>query len=179
MKQLYYFQWLSLACCSIFYTSCAQKPTPATTSLVSEVATTAIPIDTTWTEKVVKTNEAWRKILTPEQYHIMREEGTEKPFSCPLTQIKDKGIFFCAGCKNPLFSANTKFDSGTGWPSYNQPFSSKSITTRADDSYGMQRIAVQCARCDAHLGHVFDDGPPPTGLRYCIDGVALIFEKYK
>jgi peptide methionine sulfoxide reductase msrA/msrB len=136
-----------------------------------------IAVDTAWTQTVEKSNAEWKKILTADQYYITREQGTERAFSSPLYENHEKGIFFCVCCQNPLFSSETKFNSGTGWPSYFAPFSSKSISVSKDDSHGMQRDEVTCQRCHAHLGHVFDDGPKPTGLRYCMDGVALTFQK--
>ena len=132
-------------------------------------------IDTTWTKKVIKSDEEWKKILTPEQYYILREEGTERPFTHEFKDIKEKGVFVCVACENPLFSIETKFNSGTGWPSFYQPYASKSVDVGTDNSLGMSRDEVKCAKCEGHLGHVFDDGPNPTGLRYCIDGIALKF----
>lgn len=134
-------------------------------------------LDTNWTEPVTKSNAEWKKILTPEQYHIMREQGTERPFTSELLEVHDEGVFVCLGCNNPLFGSETKFNSGTGWPSYYAPYSSKSVHVSTDNSLGMTRDEVSCKRCGAHLGHVFDDGPKPTGLRYCIDGVAMKFVK--
>ena len=119
--------------------------------------------------------QEWRKILTPEQYAIMREHGTERAGSCALNYEKRAGTFFCAGCNSPLFTAQTKFESGTGWPSFNDPVPG-AVETTVDRSYGMTRTEVHCARCGSHLGHVFDDGPPPTRLRYCINGVAMNFK---
>ena len=117
----------------------------------------------------------WRKRLTPEQYRIMRQHGTEAPGSCALLREKRPGTFVCAGCGQPLFKADTKFESGTGWPSFNDPLPG-SVGATEDASYGMVRTEVHCARCGSHLGHVFPDGPPPTGLRYCINGVATNFQ---
>lgn len=127
--------------------------------------------------RVVKANAEWKKILTPAQYDVMREEGTEYPNSSPLLKIHDKGTFYCAGCRNPLFRTATKFESGTGWPSFYAPIAKNAINTSSDASIGMVRTEVTCSVCDAHLGHVFDDGPKPTGLRYCMNGVAMTFKK--
>jgi peptide-methionine (R)-S-oxide reductase len=125
--------------------------------------------------EIEKTPEEWRKQLTPMQYHILREEGTERPFSSPLLKEHRKGTFACAGCDLPLFSSETKYDSGTGWPSFWQPLPN-AVGERSDTTLGMTRTEVHCRRCGGHLGHVFDDGPKPTGLRYCIDGYALTFQ---
>ena len=119
---------------------------------------------------VAHTDAEWRKLLTPEQYHIMREHGTERAGSCALNWEKRPGVFSCAACGQPLFESKKKFESGTGWPSFNDPVPG-SVETTIDRSYGMTRTEVHCARCGSHLGHVFPDGPPPTGLRYCINGV--------
>jgi len=117
----------------------------------------------------------WRKMLTSDQYAVLRKEGTERPFTSPLLHEERHGVFACAGCKQDLFSSSTKFDSGTGWPSFWAPLE-KAVLTNRDTSYGMVRDAVQCSRCGGHLGHVFDDGPKPTGLRYCMNGVAMTFK---
>ncbi len=126
------------------------------------------------TFEVTHTDPEWRKLLTPAQYDVLREEGTERPFSSELNHEKDSGLFNCAACQLPLFSSKTKFDSGTGWPSFWQPLD-HAVEQRTDSSLGMIRTEVHCRRCGSHLGHVFDDGPPPTGLRYCMNGVALAF----
>ena len=123
---------------------------------------------------VARTDEEWRSLLTREQYQVLRRHGTEAPFSCALNQEKRAGTFACAGCGQPLFVSKRKFESGTGWPSFNDPIPG-SVETSSDASYGMVRTEVHCSRCGGHLGHVFDDGPAPTHLRYCINGVALSF----
>ena len=128
-------------------------------------------------EKVRKTEEEWRRELTPEQYHVTREKGTERPFSGEYNKAKDAGTYVCVACGNPLFTSETKFDSGTGWPSFYEPLSKESVRTEDDDSMFVRRTEVLCSRCDAHLGHVFDDGPQPTGERYCMNSVALKLEK--
>lgn len=126
--------------------------------------------------KVNKTDEEWRRELTPEQYEILREKGTERPGSHPLNDEKAEGTYRCAGCGAELFASDTKFASGTGWPSFFQPAGDDAVETESDTSHGMARTEVLCASCGGHLGHVFDDGPNPTGLRYCINGCALEFK---
>ena len=127
--------------------------------------------------KVVKTPDEWKKILTPLQYHVLREQGTEPPFDNPYWDNHEKGNYFCSGCSLPLFSSETKFESGTGWPSFYAPLSNSFVKEVMDESLGMVRGEIVCARCEGHLGHVFDDGPKPTGLRYCMDSASLIFQK--
>ena len=122
-----------------------------------------------------KTDEEWRKTLTPEQFHVLREHGTERAGTSPLNIEKRDGIFTCGGCGQPLFTSDTKFESGTGWPSFYRPIEG-AIATTTDRSYGMTRIEARCTQCGGHLGHVFPDGPKPTGERYCMNGVALKFE---
>ena len=126
------------------------------------------------TYPVTRTESEWRSLLTPEQFRIMRGHGTERAGSCALLAEKRPGTFSCAGCDTPLFEGKVKFDSGTGWPSFNEPIPG-SVESETDTSYGMVRTEVHCATCGSHLGHVFPDGPPPTGMRYCINGVALNF----
>ncbi len=128
-------------------------------------------------EKVTKTDAEWKQILTPEQYKVTREKGTERPFTSPLNELHEDGTFKCVACGLPLFSSKAKFDSGTGWPSFYEPIAKESVREETDRSLWETRTEVLCARCDAHLGHVFPDGPKPTGLRYCMNGVALKFEK--
>ena len=124
---------------------------------------------------IIHTEAEWRGMLTPEQYSVLREAGTEYPFTSPLNTEHRKGLFACAGCDLDLFSSDTKFDSGTGWPSFWQPLKA-AVGTEDDGSLGVSRTAVHCSRCGGHLGHVFNDGPPPTGLRYCMNGVAMTFK---
>ena len=125
--------------------------------------------------KVQKTDAEWRAQLTPEQYRITRQHGTERAFSSPDFDLSKKGTYRCVCCERPLYRSETKFNSGTGWPSFFAPIEAEAVTKHEDRSYGMSRVEIRCADCDAHLGHVFPDGPPPTGLRYCMNGVALTF----
>jgi len=123
-----------------------------------------------------KTDEEWRRELTSEEYHVLREHGTERAGTSPLNFEKRDGTFRCAGCGQPLFSSDTKFESGTGWPSFWKPLNEQAVSTTTDRSFFMTRTEVHCARCGGHLGHVFPDGPTPSGLRYCMNGIALQFE---
>ena len=153
-----------------------------TTGAVAAVSVTAVgacaakalssPADAQFS--VTHTEAEWRNLLTPAQYGVLRQEGTEAPFSSPLNDEHRHGVFSCAGCALPLYSSDTKFDSGTGWPSFWKALDN-SVVERPDTSLGVARTEVLCSRCGGHLGHVFDDGPPPTGLRYCMNGVAMTF----
>jgi peptide-methionine (R)-S-oxide reductase len=123
--------------------------------------------------KMQKSDQEWRQQLTPEQYEVLRQKGTERPFTGKYAHSKEQGTFVCAGCGAPLFDSKTKFESGTGWPSFYQPIADDAVSTETDQTYGMVRTEVECATCGGHLGHVFPDGPQPTGLRYCINSVSL------
>ena len=128
-------------------------------------------------EKIQKTEAEWRELLTPEQFHVMRQGGTERPFTGALVNNHDDGVYHCAACDAPLFTSDTKFESGSGWPSFFVPVTPEAVESIEDRSLGMRRVEVRCARCGAHLGHVFPDGPRPTGDRYCINSASLGFKK--
>lgn len=127
--------------------------------------------------KIVKSDDEWKEHLTPEQFRVSRQAGTERAFTGKYWNHKEKGIYKCACCGQELFASDTKFDSGSGWPSFTAPADEGSVTTKTDDSHGMRRVEITCNRCDAHLGHVFEDGPKPSGLRYCINSASLQFSK--
>ncbi len=131
------------------------------------------------TSKVVLPEDEWKKILSPEVYYVARQKGTERPWTSKFEESKEIGTFYCAVCGNELFKSDTKFESGCGWPSFYEPVNKSAIIYTPDNTLGMKRTEVQCGRCKSHLGHVFEDGPPPTGLRYCINGVVLDFAKAK
>jgi|ERR1043165_3468388 methionine-R-sulfoxide reductase len=154
--------------------SCGQKNA---TPKQSKKQTTMSTENNDTTKQVVKTEEEWRSFLTPEQYHVIREKGTERPFTGKLLLNKEKGVYVCAACGNELFTSDMKFDSHCGWPSFDKEIAGGKIKTHVDTSYGMVRTEIMCAKCGGHLGHLFDDGPTETGMRYCVNSLSIDFKK--
>ena len=157
--------------------ACSQGPSHSNLKKASMSTNQNKYYSTTSNEKLVLPDSVWKQVLSPEVYYIAREKGTERPFSSAYETSKEVGTFHCAACGNPLFKSTAKFESGCGWPSFFEPITKGSIIYLPDNSHGMQRTEVECGKCKAHLGHVFEDGPPPSGLRYCINGVILRLEK--
>jgi peptide-methionine (R)-S-oxide reductase len=156
-------------------TACAQQPNAPKTNTTMEKKNPYYNPKSK--DPIVIADEVWKNVLSPEVYQIARQKGTERPFTSAFENSKEVGTFHCAACGNPLFKSNAKFESGCGWPSFFEPISKDAIIYLPDNSHGMVRTEVECGKCKAHLGHVFEDGPKPTGLRYCINGVVLTLEK--
>jgi peptide-methionine (R)-S-oxide reductase len=168
-----------IICCLLLLSlgACAQSPNKSTLNKATMSEIKNKYYSTTSKEKLVLADNVWKQVLSPEVYQIAREKGTERPFSSAFETSKEVGTFHCAACGNPLFKSTAKFESGCGWPSFFEPITKSSIIYIPDNSHGMVRTEVECGKCKGHLGHVFEDGPPPTGLRYCINGVVLSLEK--
>jgi peptide-methionine (R)-S-oxide reductase len=166
MNNLILLAFLSLAACQQKEVKSPQPNQP--------VVQTSSRMDTT--KKINRTEEEWKKILTPQQYHVLREKGTDAPFTGALTLNKQEGMYYCAACGNELFSSDMKFDSSCGWPSFDRELEGGRITTQVDRSFGIVRTEILCAKCGSHLGHLFEDGPTSTGLRYCVNSTSLDFK---
>lgn len=175
MKLLFY-----LMCSLLVFQSCNAQNNQSKTKKMDSMQQSSNPYySKTEKSKLAVKEDEWKKLLNPELYYIAREKGTERPYTSKFEAFKEAGTYYCAVCGNALFKSDTKFDSGCGWPSFYETISKGSIIYIPDNTLGMKRTEVQCGRCKSHLGHVFEDGPPPTGLRYCINGVVLDFEKAK
>lgn len=180
MKFIMFSVFAALFACNAASNATQQMPATATSTAAmstEKMSASDAPADTI--KKITKTPDEWRKQLDGLAYNVLREKGTERAFSGKYWDNHEKGTFYCAACNLPLFSSKTKFESGTGWPSFFQPFNKNNVKEITDNSYGMSRTEVECARCGGHLGHVFDDGPKPTGLRYCINSVSLVMQTEK
>jgi peptide-methionine (R)-S-oxide reductase len=172
--------WMLLVFVQLTFVSCGAQSTQSKEKKNTMSEAKKSPVySRTDSGKVTMSEEEWKKILPSDVYYIARQKGTERPWTSKFEKFDEVGTYYCAACGNALFKSNTKFESGCGWPSFYEPISKSSIIYIPDNSLGMTRTEVECGRCKAHLGHVFDDGPPPTGLRYCINGVILDFEKAK
>jgi len=176
-----FMKWKIFYCALLIFTIAAQgcysQTAPTKKNNVMDNQKKNPVYSNTDTSKVVLSDDEWKKILPSDVYNIARQKGTERPFSSPYETSHEIGTYYCAVCGNALFKSDTKFESGCGWPSFYEPITKSSVIYAPDDSYGMHRTEVMCGRCKSHLGHVFDDGPPPTHLRYCINGVVLDFKK--
>jgi peptide-methionine (R)-S-oxide reductase len=181
MKNLAAFLGAILVCASLHFCSTySQNANNQKTDNMDSIKKADNPVYShTDTSQVNVNDDQWKKILPKDVYNVAREKGTERPWSSSFEGSKEIGTYYCAVCGNPLFKSDTKFESGCGWPSFYEPISKTSIIYEKDNSFGMSRTEVMCGRCKSHLGHVFNDGPPPTGLRFCINGVVLDFEKAK
>lgn len=180
MKGILKFAMIGLLATLLQQCSYSQSDTKQKKSTMNTEKKSANPMySRTDTTKVNLSEDEWKKVLPADVYNIARQKGTERPWTSPYENSKEVGTYYCAACGNPLFKSDTKFESGCGWPSFYEPISKTSIIYAPDHTHGMDRTEVMCGRCKAHLGHVFNDGPPPTGLRYCINGVILDFEKAK
>lgn len=158
---------------AVLLKACTETPAVSNTSVNPVNNNDTMKNDTT---KIVKTEEEWKKVLSPQQYYVIREKGTEAPFSGKLLENKEKGVYVCAACGNELFTSDMKFDSHCGWPSFDKEIKGGKIITKTDTSHGMVRTEIMCAKCGGHLGHLFDDGPTETGMRYCVNSLSLDFQ---
>ena len=179
MKTIFKYAFMIIAAAILQQCSYSQNKSSANTSTMDSSKKNNPVYSKTDTAKVAMSDEEWKKILPGDVYNVARQKGTERPWTSKYEAFFDKGTYYCAVCGNALFKSDTKFESGCGWPSFYEPISKSSIIYAPDNTYGMSRTEVMCGRCKSHLGHVFEDGPPPTGLRYCINGVVLDFAKAK